>query len=164
MTSDLHPRSPKNSSVEMTEYVLPQHANGLGTIFGGTLVAWVDIAAAICSHRHARRSVVTASIDAMDFWHPVKVGWIVEIKANVNFVSRSSCEVGVKVMAENPLDGKRYHTASAFLTMVALDEHGQPTPMPPLELNNEIDRKRFAEGKARQEARLKRRKVLKNHD
>src|SRR6476646_11144153 len=93
----LTPKPPKDSNVVMTEIVLPSHANALGTIFGGRIMAWIDIAAAIAAGRHARRVVVTASIDALHFLAPVKLGHYVHIRAMVNFAARTSLEVGVRV-------------------------------------------------------------------
>lgn len=147
-------KAPKESWVEMTEIVLPQHTNALGTVFGGVIMSWVDIAAAICSQRHAQMAVVTASIDALHFLAPIKLGWIVNIKACINFVHRSSCEVGIRISAEQPLTNQHYHTATAFLTMVALDNSGKPTPMPALILETELDKRRFADGQSRHSERL----------
>src|SRR5258708_5766790 len=118
------------SFVTMTELVLPTHTNALNSIFGGVIVSWIDIAAAISAQRHAKRPVVTASIDDMHFVAPVYKGWIVNIKASVNYVAKSSMEIGVRVDAENPSEGKVFHTASAYLTFVALDSNGKPTQVP----------------------------------
>ncbi len=142
------------SKVEMTEIVLPQHTNALGTMFGGTVMAWVDVAAAIAGLRHANRQVVTASVDALEFLAPIKLGWIVSIKASVNFASHKSCEVGVQVTAENPLTGERYHTASAYLTMVALDSLGKPTAIGAILPESNEEKRRFAEAQNRRQARL----------
>ena len=125
-------KHPSDSFVEMTEIVLPQHTNAIGSVFGGTVMAWVDIAAATCALRHSRSQVVTASMDAMHFLAPIRLGWIVSLKASVNYAARTSCEVGVKITAENPLTGERFHTATAYLTMVSVDRDGKPIPMPPL--------------------------------
>ena len=143
---NLSPRPSRLSHVEMTEMVLPQHTNAIGTVFGGTVMSWVDIAAASCAIRHCRTQVVTASIDAMHFLAPIRLGWIVTINAAVNFTAKTSCEVGVKVVAENPLTGERYHTASAYLTMVAVDKNTQPISMPPvlMETEEEIHRQNAA--------------------
>src|SRR3954469_22523638 len=105
----------------MTELVLPEHTNALDSIFGGVIMSWVDICAAIAAQRHAGMPVVTASIDALHFVKPVYKGWIVNLKASVNYVSRTSMEVGVRVDAENPIAKIKFHTASAYLTFVALD-------------------------------------------
>ncbi len=156
----LLPRSPKESWVEMTEIVLPQHTNALGTVFGGTVMAWVDTAAAVCAMRHSRMQVVTASIDAMHFLAPIKLGWVVTIKAAVNFVAHSSCEIGIRITSENPITGEHYHTASAYATFVALDMNGKPASMPPLLLETDVERQRFEDGRHRRDERLRRKATL----
>src|SRR5271170_3867557 len=104
-----------DSIVEMTELVLPGHTNALGTIFGGQLMAWIDIAAATASMRHARGPTVTASIDALHFVAPVKLGEIVGLKASVNFTGRTSMEIGVRLESENPQTGEFKHVATSYL-------------------------------------------------
>src|SRR5277367_1098734 len=116
------PKSPTESAVSMTELVLPSHTNALGTIFGGQIVSWIDIAAAIAAGRHARKVVVTASMDALSFLAPVRIGYVVHIRAMVNYTSRTSLEVGVRVDSEHPITGELKHTATAYTTFVALDE------------------------------------------
>ena len=152
--NQLAPKTDSHSEVIMTELVLPQHTNELGTVFGGMVMSWVDIAAAICAQRHAGKQVVTASVDAMEFRAPVRLGWILQLKASVNNVWKSSCEVGVKVSAENPKSGERFHTASAYVTMVALDGMGRTTAMPPLLTETEDQKRRFDAAEARKKARL----------
>lgn len=147
-------KSPRESEVIMTELVLPQHTNDMSTVFGGMVMSWVDIAAAICAQRHSQKQVVTASVDAMEFLAPVKLGWILTLKASVNFVAQSSCEVGVKVTAENPKSGELFHTASAYVTLVALDGNGRPTKMPVLKPETPDEKRRFEEAKERRAARL----------
>jgi acyl-CoA hydrolase len=151
-TSGKHPR---DSSVTMTELVLPGHTNALGTIFGGQIVSWIDIAAAIAAGRHARRTVVTASIDALAFLAPVKLGHVVHIRAMVNFASRTSMEVGVRVDAEDPRTGARTHTSTAYTTFVALDEKGRPTPIPALIPETREEKRRYEEARKRREARVR---------
>ena len=148
---------PSESQVEMTELVLPQHTNAFGTIFGGVVLSWIDIAAAICAQRHSERSVVTASIDAMHFLAPIRLGWIVNIKASVNFSSNSSCEVGVRITAENPMTKELNHTATAYVTMVSLDSNGRPVSMPKLtpQTNDEIRRMSEAQQRRKQRLELK---------
>lgn len=153
-------KAPRASWVEMTEIVMPQHTNALGSVFGGTVVSWVDVAAAACALRHCGKSVVTASIDAMHFLAPVRLGWIVTLRASVNFTSRTSCEVGVRVEAENPLTGEKNHTASAYLTFVALDPDGKPTPIPPVKPESKLEKTRFSEAEERRLARLELKKSL----
>jgi acyl-CoA hydrolase len=147
-------KSPQDSVVEMTEMVLPQHTNAIGSVFGGTVMSWVDIAAATAALRHARCQVVTASVDAMHFLAPIKLGWIVVLKASVNFTARTSCEVGVRVDAENPRTGERFHTATAYLTMVSVDSNGKPVPMPKVVPKTTEEKRRFEEAKIRRESRL----------
>ena len=156
---DKNQKTPTQSDVNMTELVLPQHTNPIGTVFGGVVLSWVDIAAAIAAQRHCNHVVVTASIDAMNFVAPVKLGWIVNIKARVNFVHRSSCEVGVNISAESPIEGKIYRTATAYVTMVAVDDEGRPVPMTSLTLITDEDQRRFDEAKKRRAYRLQLRKT-----
>jgi acyl-CoA hydrolase len=148
-------RPVRHSQVTMTEMVLPQHTNAIGSVFGGTIMSWVDIAAATCALRHCSRQVVTASVDALHFLAPVRLGWIVTIKASVNYVGGTSCEIGVKITSENPISGEAFHTASAYLTFVALDSHGRPTNMPPLLLETEDEKRRHAAAQIRRANRLK---------
>jgi len=149
------------SRVIMTQLVLPTHTNSLGSVFGGTIMSWIDIAAAIAAQRHSNLEVVTASIDELDFVAPVYKGWVVNLKASVNFVSKTSMEIGVRVDAENPKTGETFHTASAYLTFVALNSMGKPTMVPDLILETDEERRRNQHGKYRREERMKRRGVLK---
>lgn len=147
------------SKVVMTELVLPTHTNSLGSIFGGMVMSWIDIAAAIAAQRHSRRAVVTASIDALNFVAPVYQGWVVNLKAAVNFAGRTSMEVGVRVDAENPITGTMFHTASAYLTFVALDDRGRPTEIPPVLPESADEKRRYADAKVRRANRLVARKT-----
>jgi len=147
-------KRPSESSVDMREMVLPESANNLGTIFGGQVMSWIDIAAAIAAGRHARRVVVTASIDALHFLAPVKVGEVVRIKAQVNYAARTSMEVGVRVEKENLISGAVAHTATAYATFVALDEKGKPTDVPPVTPETEEEKRRYNEAVKRREARV----------
>lgn len=146
------------SQVIMTQLVLPTHTNALGSIFGGTIMSWIDVAAAIAAQRHSGKEVVTASIDSLSFIAPVYKGWVVNLKASVNFTSRTSMEVGVRVDAENPKTGELFHTASAYTTFVALGSNGKPAEVPTLILVTEDEKRRFEEAKNRREQRLKNRK------
>lgn len=145
------------SHVTMTELVLPSHTNALNSIFGGVLLSWIDIAAAIAAQRHSKMPVVTASIDAMNFVAPVYKGWVVNLKASVNFVSKTSMEIGVRVDAENPITGECFHTASAYLTFVALDRDGRPAPVPPILAETDDQRRRQKAGERRRQLRLQHR-------
>ena len=139
----------------MTEIVLPSDTNALGSIFGGKIMSWIDIAGAIAAARHARRVVVTASIDALHFLAPVKLGHVVHLRAMVNFSSRTSMEIGVRVDSENPLTGEWTHTATAYTTFVALDDHGRPTPVPPVLPETSDEKRRFEAAKKRRESRVR---------
>jgi acyl-CoA hydrolase len=139
----------------MTELVLPTHTNAFGSIFGGVIMSWIDIAAAIAANRHSRKSVVTASIDTLDFVAPVYKGWVVNLRASVNYAGRTSMEVGVRVDAENPITGETFHTASAYLTFVALDDKGKPTEIPPIKPDSADEKRRFEAAKKRREHRAK---------
>jgi acyl-CoA hydrolase len=144
----------------MTELVLPSHANSLSSVFGGVIMSWIDIAAAISAQRHCRRPVVTASIDALNFVAPAFVGWVINLKASVNFVSRTSMEVGVRADAENPIKGLHHHIASAYLTFVALDDHGKPTSVAPVLPETPEQVRRFQAAQKRRESRLALRQQL----
>lgn len=152
----LQPKRVSGSEVVMTQLVLPTHTNSLDSVFGGVVMSWIDIAGAIAAQRHCQKEVVTVSLDDLHFIAPVKRGWVVNLKSRVNFVSRTSMEVGVRVDAENPKTGEVFHTASAYLTFVALDSYGKPTPVPSLILENENDKNRFEQAQKRRELRLKR--------
>jgi acyl-CoA hydrolase len=159
----MEPREISASEVIMTQLVLPTHTNALDTVFGGTVMSWIDIAAAIAAQRHSQKEVVTASIDELHFLAPIYKGWVVNLKAAVNFVSKSSMEVGVRVESENPRTGEKFHTASAYLTFVCLGSNGKPTPVAPLSLKTDAEKRRFREAQIRREERLKRREKYKNH-
>lgn len=148
------PRTPSDSAVEMNQLVLPGHTNALGTAFGGTVLAWVDTCAAMSAQRHARRTVVTASFDAVDFIAPIRLGQLVNLRAVVNHVGRSSMEVGVRVEAEDPLTGDRVHAMSAYVTFVALGPDDRPTAVPPLTPETPEEELRIAEAEARRRKRL----------
>jgi acyl-CoA hydrolase len=153
-------RRPRDSYVESTHLVLPGQANALGTVFGGHVCAWLDLAGAVAAQRHCRRPVVTASMDDIHFHASVKVGHVAVVRAQVNAVFRTSLEVGVDVFSEDPLTGDRHHTTTAYLTFVALDAHGRPAPMPPLLCETPEEKAREADAKARREARLARKQAL----
>lgn len=148
-------RTPRESAVEMTQLVLPGDANILGGVFGGTVMAWVDIAGAIAARRHSRCTSVTASVDAMHFIAPILVGHIVNIKASVNWTGRTSMEVGVRVNGEDPETGEHYHTLTAYLTYVAIDKKRQPMPVPPIIPETADEKRRYNNAAKRRAARLK---------
>ncbi|MCC6271992.1 MAG: acyl-CoA thioesterase [Deltaproteobacteria bacterium] len=142
------------SSAEFTHLVLPSDTNALGTIFGGRIMEWTDIAAAVVASRHCRKVAVTASMDALHFISPIRLGDIVVLKAAVNFTATTSMEIGVRIECENPLTGERRHTASAYLTFVALDDVGRPTAVPAVTPETPEEKRRFQEGQKRREDRI----------
>jgi acyl-CoA hydrolase len=135
------------SRVQMTQLVLPEHTNAIGTIFGGQVAAWIDICAAIAAQRFCRRQVVTVSIDSLRFLNPIQRGHIAIFQASVNAAWRTSMEIGVRVEGEDPMTGDRTHTASAYCTFVALDANGRPTMVPEALAESTVDQRRkdFAE-------------------
>jgi len=143
-----------NSSVTMAQMMIPQDANPAGNVHGGVVVKTIDEAAGVVAARHSRCNVVTASIDRMDFHHPIFVGDLLFFKASLNFVGRTSMEIGVRVEAENLMTGEVRHAASAYLTYVAIDGRGRPTAVPPLILETDDERRREREARARRETRL----------
>lgn len=146
--------SPRASAVEMNELVLPTYANALGTIFGGQIMAWIDVCAALAAMRHARTQCVTASMDALDFITPIEVGHVVNLRAMVNYVGRTSMEVGVRVEAGAPISPAFKHAASAYLTFVALGPDRKPTVVRELVLETAEERLRAEEARARRAQRL----------
>jgi acyl-CoA hydrolase len=157
----MKPRSPSESAIEMRELVMPQHANPQNTVFGGTIMSWIDIAAAMCAARHCQRPVVTAHISDIDFIAPVKIGYHVHILASMNYVGRSSMVVGVKVVSENPMTGERRTTTKAYLTFVALDDMGRPVEVPGLIVESPDEKRRFANAQERAKAKKKLKSKLK---
>ena len=145
------------SRVEMTELVMPQEINPLGSVFGGWVMSLMDKAAAMAATRHCRMQVSTASVDSIDFLAPMGLGHIVRLSAFVTQVFTSSMEVEVEVYAEDPRTGGRVKTCSAFITMVCLGENGRPTPAPQLRLVSDDERRRAEQAVARRELRLRRR-------
>ena len=147
----LTPKSPSESVTEMVQVVLPNDANPLGFILGGTVMHLIDIAAAIASHRHTRTLVVTAAVDGLQFLHPIKVGDLIILKARVTAVWSTSLEVEVEVFSEETLTGLRRLTSRAYLTFVAIDRDGRRLPIPPLQMESNEDGRR-AEGADRRRA------------
>lgn len=143
-----------DSQIELNHFMMPEHANIHGNVHGGVIMKMVDEAGGLCAVKHAQRPAVTVAIDSMTFLSPVNVGDVLNLKASLNYVGQTSMEVGVKVIAENPLTGDKTHTNSAYVVYVALDKHGKPTVVPRLELSTETDRRRWEEGQERQNRRL----------
>ena len=144
----------EESTVVMAQLMNPQDANPRGNVHGGVIMYLIDNAAGSAAIRHARAPVVTASIDRLDFHHPVFVGDLVTLRASVNFIGRTSMEVGVRVEAESLLSGNKRHTASAYLTFVSLGEDGRPSPLPSLILDTDDEKRRNREAQSRRQTRL----------
>lgn len=144
----------------MTQLVLPNDTNQLGNLLGGQLMHWIDLVAAIASARHSKQVCVTASVDELNFLHPIKTGEVVTLQASVNRVFRTSMEVGVKVLSENMLTGVIRHANTAYLTFVALDSNGKPVGVPQVQPNTDEEHRRFADALIRRNQRLERRKKL----
>ncbi len=142
-------KTPSETAIEMRELVMPSHTNTHGTIFGGTVMSWIDIAAAMVAARHCGKPVVTAHIDDIDFIAPIKMGYHVLIQASLNYVGKSSMIVGVKVTSENPYTGEVRTTTKAYLTFVALDDLGRPHPVPGLTPETPDEIRRFENAKKR---------------
>ncbi len=146
------------TSLTIAQVMQPQDANPAGNVHGGAIVKLIDTAAAVVASRHARRNAVTASIDSLSFHSPVYVGDLLFLRASMNMAGTTSMEIGVRVEAENVISGEVRHTASAYLTFVALDKVGRPTPVPPLIPETSEERRRNHEAIARREMRLEMRK------
>jgi|YNPBryunderm2012_1023409.scaffolds.fasta_scaffold02045_2 acyl-CoA hydrolase len=161
----MQPKCPSESAIEMTELVLPNDTNYLGNLLGGRLMHWVDIAAALAAMRHSGRVCVTASVDSISFFEPIKLGHVVRIYAMVNRAFRTSMEVGVKVLREDPINGSTAHVATAYLTFVAIDQYGKPLPVPPIEPRSSDDQRRYEAAEIRRQQRLHQREILrKRHE
>ncbi len=150
-------RTVRETQNETSQLMMPQHSNNLDNVFGGVILAMMDTAAAVSAIRHARASCVTVSVDRVDFRQPIHVGELVIMKCSVNFVGRTSMEVGVRVEAEHLLTGVRRHTNSCYLTYVAIDKAGHPIPVPRLRLETEQEIRRYAAAVERRRRRLEER-------
>lgn len=148
------------SVTEMTELVLPNDSNMLGNILGGRVMHLIDLAGAITAARHAGHVAVTASMDSVDFRHPIRVGQVIHLVARLNWVGRTSMEVEVRVDCDDLTTGIRTLTNTAYLTFVAIDPEGKPALVPPLVLTTPEEEERFRQAEARRQARLDRRQQL----
>jgi len=157
--SDLAPLPPRLSFTEMTELVLPQHANALGTIFGGVVMSWIDVCAAITAQRHTGRVVVTALVDDLVFRTALEVGDIVRITGRVNGAFRTSVEIEVRVEREHRKTRSRELCVEALATFVALDDARKPTPVPPVLVENDDDARRQKHAAERRAARLEKKEA-----
>ena len=164
MNRDSKSRQPQKtvaqSQVEMTEIVLPNDANVLGNILGGTVMHMIDIACAIAANRHCRKPVVTVSMDYLDFKHPIAVGALIIVKASVNRVFKTSMECGAKVFSEDLNTGERKHTSTAYLTFVALDENRRPTSVAPIVPETADEQRRWQAAEVRRQFRIDQKRLL----
>lgn len=153
----------RETAVKSTRLMLPQDANPAGNVHGGTIMKLVDETGSIVAFRHARRNIVTASIDRLDFWAPVYVGNLLTLKASLNYVGRTSMEVEVRVEAEDIVTGKVVHAASSYVTYVALDEKGEPTQVPRVIPRTRDEKRRYKEASARRERHLNELSIKRQH-
>ena len=151
-------RTVQDSIITMTELVLPQHTNQLGNLLGGQLMHWIDICAALAAAKHSGRVCVTASVDNIEFHHPIKLGDVVTLKASVNRAFNTSMEVGVKVHAENYSQNKDIHTNSAYLTFVSVGKNGKPVKTFEITPETKNEKRRFKDALERRRVRLLSRK------
>jgi acyl-CoA hydrolase len=155
--SALAPKARSASTTEMTEYVLPQHANVHGSVFGGQIMAWIDLCAAVCAQRHAGRLCVTAFVDNLLFKRPVRVGQVVLLRAQVTATFRTSMEIEVSVHGEDTVSGERWPTVECLATFVAIGNDGRPAPVAPLLLESDHDRVAQTAAEERRRTRLAKR-------
>ena len=146
-------KRPSDSAVESRYLLMPHHANPYGTAFGGVIIAWVDMIASMAAQRHCGKEVVTASIDSLSFKEPIRVGDHVVLKASVNYVGRTSMEVGVRVIREDPYSSKQVIATTAHLTFVALGKDKRPCPVVPILPETADEKRRYENAKLRVQAR-----------
>lgn len=149
------------SRTEMSQLMLPQHANMAGFVYGGTILFIADSVAYVCAARHAGANCVTASVDKVDFREPIRIGELVTCVASVNYTGRASMEIGIKIYAEDFRAGAKRHTNSCYFTMVCLDAAGKPKEVPRIVPETDEEKRRYEEGRKRREARLLPRKNTK---
>jgi len=147
----------KDSQVIMHELVLPNDTNVLGNVHGGRVMCLMDICAAMSAYKHARKPVVTASVDQLDFLAPAKKGDILILKSSVNYAHRTSMEIGVRIDAESPLTGEVRHTATAYLTFVAIDKNNKPSIIPKIKPSTDNEQRRYDRARKRHLQRRKNR-------
>ena len=153
----LAPKFVRDSRHESSEIMMPQHANNLGHVFGGVILSMLDKVAAVSALRHARQNCVTVSVDRVDFREPIHLGDLVIMRSSVNFVGRTSMEVGVRVEAEDLATGARRHTNSCYLTFVSIDKNHRPIEIPPIVPETEDEKRRYAAAQERRRRRLEER-------
>ena len=154
MPEELKAKPMSASQISIAQLMQPEHANNLGNVHGGWIMKLVDEAGALACMRHAQRRVVTVAIDQMVFRQPIRIGDLVNLKAEVTYAGRTSLEAEVQVTAEDPVSGKQTHTNTAYLVYVALDKNGQPAPVPPLLAETDDEKQRMRQAEKRQQRRL----------
>lgn len=157
--SPLVPKRVSDSRTTLHQLIMPEHANIVGTVHGGLIMRLCDEAGALCAMRHAQKACVTVWMDSMTFESPIHVGEVMQLNASINYVGRTSMEVGVKVLAEDPIRGVVTHTNSAYLVFVAIGDDQRPVVVPQLIVETDDERRRFAEGQARHERRMAHKKA-----
>ncbi len=155
------PKTPSQTAVQTRYILMPHQANPYGTAFGGAIVAWIDMVASMAARRHCSKEVVTVSIDQLTFKHPIYIGEHILLKASVNYVGRTSMEIGVQVTRENPDTGQIKIATTAHLTFVALDKNKKPTAVPPLSPVTDDEKRRYENAKLRVQNRAQLRKKMK---
>ncbi len=152
---DIPPKPVRDSISDVADLMFPPDANMHGTVFGGKVLQMVDKAASVCAMRHSGKPVVTVAMERVEFLVPIRVGTFLIANARVNYTGRSSMEIGVEVYAEDMPGGRRVHTNSCLVTMVAVDAAGRPSPVPGLVLETPEDKKRWAAAAQRRRRRSK---------
>jgi len=152
------PKTIRASRISIAQLMHPEHANNLGNVHGGWIMKLVDEAGALACMRHAQRRVVTVAIDSMVFRQPIRIGDLIILNAEVTYTGHTSMEAEVQVQAENPITGERTHTNTAYLVYVALDDEGNPVPVPPLKAETEEEKQKMKQASERQQRRLKQNK------
>lgn len=148
------PKTARASRISIAQLMHPEHANIIGNVHGGWIMKLVDEAGALACMRHAQRRVVTVAVDSLVFREPIKIGDLIILNAEVTYTGRTSMEVEVQVIAENPITGERIHTNTAYLVFVGLDDEGHPTPVPALIIETEEEKLRMEQAKKRQAHRI----------
>jgi acyl-CoA hydrolase len=160
MAERLKKKTVSDSIITMTELVLPHHTNQLGNLLGGQLMHWIDICAALAASKHSQKVCVTASVDKIDFHFPIKLGYAVTLIASVNRTFNTSMEVGVKVFGESHIEGKRYHSNTAYLTFVSVNNEGKPLKTFEIEPETNDEKRRYKEALERRQRRLQTRNTV----
>jgi len=155
MTENMPLKPMRASRITISQLMHPEHANLLGHVHGGWIMKLVDEAGALACMRYAQKKVVTVVIDSMTFRQPIKIGDLIILNAEVTYTGRTSMEVVVQVLAENPITGEQTHTNTAYLVYVALDDEGRPTSVPQLKAETDEEKRKMEQAKQRQERRLK---------